>query len=304
MGARSETTKGYIYAIVGSVCAGSVSTLAKFSLTDNQPLVVTGLSFLLSGLVLLPYRPKRRPEPGSMRYLLFFGLIGAALAPLMYTLGLAETTAVNASLLANGEVLFTTVIAFTMFGERLGRGQALRGLLIVAGLFAVSTNLDFGNLAFFQGLAGNLLVLGATLCWGVENNIIAAASRRFDPTQLSKFRNLLGGGALTLVFVALETPLRMTAPDAAVLVLLALALAGGTVLFIAAVKRLGAIRMLLVWSSSTVFGALFALVFLGEQITPAQLFGGALILVGVYVFHRGEKGPEAEPFAPPAGNPT
>jgi drug/metabolite transporter (DMT)-like permease len=299
--ARSEITKGYIYAIVGSVCAGSVSTLAKYSLNYNGPIVVTGLSILLSGFVLLAYQPKRRPDPGSLRYLIFFGLIGAGLAPLMYFEGLNETSAVNASLLANGEVLFTTVIAYTAFSERLSRGMAARAMPIVAGLVIVSTNLDLGNIAFLQNLAGNLLVLGSTLLWGVENNIMAIASRKFDSSLLSKFRNLIGGGVLTVLFAAALVPLSFNAPDLAALGLLALAVAGGTYLFIAAVKRLGAIRMLLVWSSSTVFGAVFALVFLGEQISFAQFLGGALIVAGIYVFHRGEKVPEAEPFAPPVG---
>ena len=299
---RSETTKGYVYALVGSVCAGSVSTIAKFSMNDNDPIVVTGLSILLSGFILLIYQPKRQPEPGSLRYLVFFGLLGAGLAPLMYYEGLNETTAVNASLLANGEVLFTTVIAYVAFRERLSRGMAARALLIVAGLVVVSTNLDLSNIAFLQGLTGNLLILGSTVCWAVENNFMAVVSRRFEASLLSKFRNLIGGGALTIVFIVAMIPLKFDAVYFAALVLLSLAVAGGTYLFIAAVKRLGAIRMLLVWSSSTVFGAAFALVFLGEQITLAQILGGVLIIAGVYVFHRGEKVPEAEPFAPPVGD--
>ncbi|MDG6983322.1 MAG: DMT family transporter [Nitrososphaerota archaeon] len=301
MTARSETTKGYILAIAGSVCAGSVSTLAKFSLNDNSPIVVTGLSILLSGFVLLTYQPKRKPDQGSFRYLVFFGLVGAGLAPLMYFEGLSRTTAVNASLLANGEVLFTTVIAYSAFKERLSRGMAARALLIVAGLLVVSTNLDLSNLAFFQGLTGNILVLGSTVLWGVENSVMAVVSKRLDPSLLGKFRNLIGGGALTVIFVAALVPLRFSVTDLAAMGMLALAVAGGTYLFIAAVKRLGAIRMLLVWSSSTIFGAVFALLFLGEQITSVQLLGGGLIVAGIYVFHRGERLPEAEPFAPPTG---
>ena len=299
---RKESTKGYVYAIVGSVCAGSVSTLAKFSMADNNPIVVTGLGILLSGFVLLAYQPRKRPDPGSVRYLLFFGLVGAGLAPLMYFEGLSDTTAVNASLLANGEVLFTTIIAYTAFRERLSKGLAARALLIVAGLVIVSTNLDLSNIAFFQSLTGNLLVIGATVLWGVENNIMAVVSKRFDASLLSKFRNLIGGGALTAVFVGALVPLRFGEADLAALVMLALAVAGGTYLFIAAVRRLGAIRMLLVWSSSTVFGAAFAFLFLGEQITWAQFLGGGLIIAGIYVFYRGEKVPEAEPFAPPVGS--
>ena len=298
---RSEVTKGYFYAIIGSVCAGSVSTFAKLALADNGPLPVTGLSFLISGAVLLLYQPKRRPEPGSYRYLLFFGVVGAALAPLMYTVGLDETTVVNAALLANGEVLFTTLLAVGVFGERLRRGQALRGLLIVAGLVVVTTNLDLSHIAFLTGLTGNLLVLGSTAAWAFENNIMVMATRRFDTSLISKYRNLIGGAVLAAGLVIVGSPVGVSAYSGAILVLLGLAVTGATVLFIAAVKRLGAIRMLLVWSSSTVFGALFGLVILGEQITVAQVFGGALILLGVYIFHRGEKGHEAEPFTPPVG---
>jgi len=135
----------------------------------------------------------------------------------------------------------------------------------------------------------------------VENNLIVMATKRFDTSLISKFRNLIGGGIVTAFALVFMLPLQLSYFDAVVLVLLALALSGGTYLFIAAVKRLGAIRMLLVWSTSTVFGAVFALIFLGEEITVAQIFGGVVILLGVYLFHRGEKVREAEPFVPPAG---
>ena len=298
---RTETRQGYIYAFLGSICAGSVSALTKISLASNGPLVVTGVTFLLSGLILLLYQPRRTPQPGSYRYLVFFGLVGAGLAPLMYTLGLSQTTVVNASLLANGEVLFTTVIAFAIFGERLGRGQAARGLLIVAGLLVVSTNLDLSHIAFLQGLAGNMLILGSGAWWAIENNIIVLATKKFDTALLSKFRNLIGGCVLTAVFLVGGFPFGFSAYSSAVMLLLALAVSGATILFIAAVKRLGAIRMLLVWSTSTLFGAFFGLTVLGEQITAVQVFGGALILLGVYLLRRGERFPEAEPFVAPVG---
>ena len=296
----SDVPRGYLYAVLGSVCGGSVPTLTKILLVDNGPVVLAGFSVLLSGLFLVLYQPKVRPAKEIAPYLLFLGLVGAGLAPLMYTFGISETTAVNASLLANGEVLFTTVIALTFLGERVSRGQAARGVLIVVGLVVVSTNLDLAHVAFMEGLAGNLLVLGATLAWAVENNLIAVATRRFDVSSLSKFRNLIGGGAVTAFVLAAQLPFGFAAHDVAALVLLAAAISGTTYFFIAAVKRLGAIRMLLVWSSVTVFGAAFALVFLGEQITVVQALGGALILSGVYLFHRKEPGPVAEPFAPPA----
>lgn len=293
---ESDTARGYLYAITGSVCAGSMVTLTKLLLVDNLPEVVVGLPYLLSGFILLLYHPRMKPSRGSLVYLLFFGLIGAALAPLMYAEGLEETTAVNAALLGNAEVLFTVVLAYFVLGERLSRGQAARATLIVAGLVVVSTNLELTGLAFLTGLAGNLLVLGATLAWAVENNLIAVATRRFDPAMLTKFRSLIGGAAMMAFVLAAGLPLNFTGSNLVLFVLLALAASSATYLFIAATKKLGATRMLLVWSSYTVFGALFAYAFLGEQITLAQLSGAAIILLGVYLLHRGEPVPQAEPF--------
>jgi len=285
----SETAKGYLYALVAAVCGGSITTLTKILLEKNGPIPITGLSFTISGLILLFYQPRLRPVRQSVPYLLFLGLVGAALSPLMYTYGLSQTTAVNAALLANGEVLFTTIIAYSVFGERLVRGQALRGLLIVAGLVVVSTDLDISHISFLQGIVGNMLVLGSTVGWAVENNLLVMATRRFDVALLSKFRNLIGGLVVTAVVIIGGYTFDFTLYDDLVLLLLAIAITGATTLFIAAIKRLGAIRMLLVWSTSTVFGAGFAFVFLGEQITAAQLFGGGFILLGVYLFRRSER---------------
>ena len=288
----SETTRGYAYALVGAVSSGSVTALSKILLEKNGPIPVTGLAFLFSGMMILFYQPRTKPARGSVPYLLFMGLVGAAISPLMYTFGLDQTTAVNAALLANGEVLFTTIIAFSVFGERLAKGQVVRGLLIVAGLVVVSTDLDLAHVSFLQGIVGNILVLASMVGWSVENNVMVIATRRFEVSVLSKFRNLIGGLAVVVVVVLGGYSFDFAPYDVLVLVLLALALTGGTVLFIAAIKRLGAIKMLLVWSTSTVFGAFFAVLLLGEQITAGQLTGGALILLGVYLFRRSEVKPE------------
>lgn len=291
MGSRiiSETSRGYLYALVAAVCGGSITTLTKILLERNGPVSVTGLSFTISGLMLLFYQPRLKPTRQSAPYLLYLGLVGAALSPLMYTFGLNQTTAVNAALLANGEVLFTTIIAYSIFGERLVRGPALRGLLIVAGLIVVSTDLDITHISFLQGIVGNLLVLGSTVGWALENNLLALATKRFDVALLSKFRNLIGGLVVMAIVIIGGFTFDFSLYDDFVLLLLGTAITGATALFIAAIKRLGAIRMLLIWSTSTVFGALFAFVILGEQITAAQLFGGGLILLGVYLFRRSEQ---------------
>jgi len=285
----SRIGRGYLFAFLAAVCGGATPTLSKFALAQNGPVQVSAFSLLISGLMLIPVKPKQVPDRKSLKFVVFIGLVGAGLAPVLYQAGVNATTAVNASLLANGEGLFTTIIAFALFGERLPGRQLARGLLIVGGIALVTTNLDLAGVQFYQGLEGNLLILGSMFIWSFENNLIISPTRRFGPALVTKFRNIIGGGVVVVTFVALGLGVSLSLVWLIYIVLLALSLAGTSYLVISALADIGAIRFILVFSVSTIFGAFFALVFLREQITPVQLAGGALIMVGVYLLQRAER---------------
>jgi drug/metabolite transporter (DMT)-like permease len=285
----SRVRRGYLYAFLAAACGGATPTLSKLSLAGNGPIQVSAIAFLLSGLILFPIKPKEVPGKKSLKFVVFFGLIGAAVAPIIYLTGLNATTAVNTSLLSNGEGLFTTLIAFAIFGERLPGRQLARGLLIVAGIALVSTNLDLTGVQFYQGLEGNLLILLSMLIWSVENNLIISPTRKFGAALITKFRNIIGGATLLATIAALGLGLNLSPLWLTYVFLLALSLGGTSYLAISALADIGAIRFILVFSTSTIFGAFFALVFLREQITPVQLAGGALIMVGVYLLQRADR---------------
>jgi drug/metabolite transporter (DMT)-like permease len=219
------------------------------------------------------------------------GILGAAAGPFLYISGIRETTAVNASLLVNGELFFTSIIAFVAFRETLKRRQLLLGLLVVAGIVIVSTNLDLSSVQFASGLSGNLLIIGSTFLFGIENNLSRIASQRLGPVLVTKYRNLIGGVALLAVMIGISAP--FTVSFGALPLVFALAVANAaTVLFtISALRRIGAVRTLLVFSTTSIFGSIFALIFLREQITPVQILGGAFMLSGIYLIQRSEDHP-------------
>jgi drug/metabolite transporter (DMT)-like permease len=284
-----DVRRGYLYALLAAVCGGAIPASSKIVLAVATPAAVSAWGFLISGLILVPYKPKAHPGRKSLPSVVFFGLLGAALGPVLYQYGLSSTTAVNAALLSNGEVLFTALIAFGVFGERLSRRQLGFGMLIIAGIVAVSTNLELSGIQFLEGLVGNLLILASTLAWSVENNLIVNATQRFGAGLITKFRNIIGGAFVAVIAASLEIRLGVP-PEAWIpLVILAFSLAGPSFFAIAALGKIGAVRTILVFSTTSVFGALFALVFLGEQITAVQLSGGAAIMVGVYLFQRNER---------------
>ena len=279
---------GYLFGIGSAVTAGLIPVLSKLALVSVKPLTVSALVFLVAGLMLLFYHPKERPGKKSAGWMLVTGLLGAAVAPALYLYGINQTSAVNAALLSNAEVFFTGVIAFAVFKETLKRRQLFESLIVIAGIVIVTTSLDFSSVQLLHGLTGNLLVLAAGLVWALDNNLSRVTSQKFGPVFVSKFRNIFGGGLLLGFLVA--TSAFSVVPTAAVpiLILYAADVALATITFMAALVRIGAVRTLIAFSTTSIFGSVFSVTLLGEGITIVQVTGGALILLGVYLIQKSE----------------
>jgi len=284
----SKAKLGYLYALGSAVTGGLIPVFSKLLLVNVKPLTISALVFLIGGLILIPYRPKELPGRRSAGWMVATGLLGAALAPALYMYGLNQTSAINAALLTNAEVFFTAVLAFLVFKERLKRKQLLESILVMAGIVVVSTDLDFSSVQLLHGLTGNLLILGSGMVWALDNNLSRITSQRFGPIFVSKFRNIFGGGLLLGFLVATSASLAVPASVLPLLFLFAADIALATLTFTAALVRIGAVRALLVFSTTSIFGSLFAVAGLGETITLIQVSGGALILLGVYLIHKSE----------------
>jgi drug/metabolite transporter (DMT)-like permease len=250
-----------------------------------KPLAISGVTFLVAGLMFIPFKPKERPTRVSGPWLILTGLVGAALGPVLYITGVGQTAAVNAALLANAEVFFTALIAFIVFRERLKRVQLLESILVVAGIVVVTTGLDFGQFQLAQGLAGNLLILGASLVWAVDNNIMRIVGEKFGPMFVAKFRNMIGGG-LVLVFLLVTSSVAVPLSTIPLLLLYGVDIGLATLTFMASLVRIGTVHTMLVFTTTSVFGSVFAVAFLAETVSVVQVLGGALILFGVVLIER------------------
>ena len=121
-------------------------------------------------------------------------------APILLMLGLTRTTAANAALLNNFEIVATALIALLLFGEKISRR-----LWLAIGLVTVSSivlSLEGGGSLRFS--LGSVLVLLACCCWGLENNCTRALSEK-DPLQIVVVKGFGSGlGALTIALASGE----------------------------------------------------------------------------------------------------
>lgn len=87
-------------------------------------------------------------------------------APVLMMKGLEISSAANASLLNNFEIVATTLIAALVFHEQVRKKLRIAIILIVS----ASAILSFGSDGALDFSKGSLFVLLACSCWGLENN--------------------------------------------------------------------------------------------------------------------------------------
>jgi len=292
---------GFVGVLLSAILFGVSTTLNKIALTNTNPILIAGLSYFSAGLLLLiihysPFHPKllslfetttpTEHEIAKKDYKIL-GLIilfGSVIAPLMLLQGLKTTTAVNTSLLLSTESFFTALIAFTFLRERGTKKEYTGILLLIIGVIFLTTNANFQEINLTQSITGNILVLGACVFWGLDNNLSKSLSKKTEIIYITGLKCLIGGTILLsmplFLNIKYEVPL-VSLPY--ILSVGALSIALSILLFLFALREIGSMRTGAIFSVSSLFGAIFAFFALGESFSIVQLLSGVIMLFGVYV---------------------
>lgn len=281
----------YLFVLVAAALFGASFPLGKRLLGDVAPLPLAGMLYLASGVgaaILGALRrgqeaPLRRTDAGRLSVVI---LTGGIAAPVLLLFGLSRTPAHVSALLGTTETLFTVLLAVWFFGDHLVRREWLGAAILVAGAAAVAWAGAPADGRFEW--QGPVLLLGAFLAWGVDNNVTQRLSGR-DPLQIAAVKGLVAGGVnLSLGFATGSTvspTLRTIAFAGAVgFFCYGLSLA----LFVHGLRRVGAARTSAIFATAPVFGVLLSWVVLRESPAVLALAGGALMIAGTALFLRAD----------------
>ena len=114
---RTNILVGYSCAILAAAFFGSVSTVSKPVLSTVNPVLLSSLVYIISGVTFTPIAQKTERKKVSKKYyylVLISAIIGAAAAPIMFFTGLKLTTAADTALLSNGETVFSILFALLL----------------------------------------------------------------------------------------------------------------------------------------------------------------------------------------------
>lgn len=215
-------------------------------------------------------------------------IFGAVIAPILYFSGLKLTNASLASILINAEFLFTIIFAMSILREKHTKMVYIGIILIFAGLIFLNLPknivLDlnsFENVNFI----GNMLVISATVFWALDNNFSKIILQKDTPiVTLIQLKSLIGGTISLLLVIWLNISFSITIHQIPTLLFLSLGgFAGSLFLFLKGIKKVGTIKSTMIFSSSSLFGIIFATIFLNEQLDIIRVTLSAMwIICGIY----------------------
>lgn len=269
-------------ALASAVLFGVSAPLAKILLGDVSPWLLAGLLYCGSGLGLWTYRLVTRQRWVRLQRSDVAPLVGAVvaggmLAPVLLMLGLSAMPASGASLLLNAEAVFTAGLAWVVFREHMDRRILLGMVAIVMGAAVLSVPYGVQLGTPLPALA----ILGACLCWGLDNNLTRKVSLT-DPTWLAAVKGAVAGPVNLALALMVGAHLPGAVPLAGALLLGFVAYGVSLVLFIGALSQVGTARAGAYFAVAPFVGAVVSIA-MGEPVTWSLVAAGLLMAIGVWL---------------------
>jgi len=278
---RSEKA-AVCYALAAAVFYALNVPCSKLLLERIAPTYMAAFLYLGAGAgvgIMYLFHHKHEPsaerlEKKDMPYTVGMVLLDIV-APILLMLGVKLGTSANASLLGNFEIVATTLIALFIFKEKVsGNLWAAIGLITLSSII-----LSFGGKGSLTFSLGSLLVLGATACWGLENNCTRSISDKstYQIVTIKGFGS--GTGSLIVaVIIGEKLPEIKYILPAVVLGFVAYGLSIFT--YIRAQKTLGAAKTSAYYAVAPFIGAFLSFMILHESLTIAYLIALAVMITG------------------------
>jgi drug/metabolite transporter (DMT)-like permease len=202
--------------------------------------------------------------------------VGGVLAPVLLMFGVRAVSGFTASLLLNFEGVTTALIAWLFFKERVS-GAVWGAVALMTTTGVLLTGATAGGRS---SMVGPLLIVGAAIGWGVDNNVSARLSR-CDPLILVSIKGLAAGlfslGLSWATRGSLPAPISLLAGLGVGCISYGVSL----VLFILSLKAMGAARTGAFFTVGPLAGALLSLIIFRNPFTWAMT--AALVLTAASI---------------------
>lgn len=274
-------------ALLAAALFGAAAPLGKYLLGGTEALPLAALFYLGSGFGLALWflirrlvsgaSPPRAPlRAGDWANLGGAVLFGGVLAPFLFLVGLSFAPASTVSLLLNLELVFTALLAWLFFREGFELRVAFGLAVLVGGCLMLAW-----PKSGMEGLGmGALAVVGACLCWGLDNNLTQRLADR-DPIQVAAVKGLAGGTVNGAIALLMGMRFLSGASLGTALVVGFMGYGLSLVLFVLSLGRIGTARTTGIFAAGPFVGAALSAILLREPLTLTFFLATLAVILGL-----------------------
>lgn len=281
---KKSVTIGILFAILAAALYAINSPLSKILLDYMPPTLMAGFLYIGAGtgmIVISLFRKMRRNGKKEAKltgrevpFTIAMILLDIA-APVCLLLGLKTTTAAEASLLNNFEIVATAMIARLVFNEKISARLWTGIVFITLSCWLLSCE-DLSSLRFSYG---SLWILLACIFWGFENNCTRKISSK-DPLQIVLLKGIFSGLGSIAIGLCLGERITILWSVFAVLIVGFIAYGLSIFFYVYAQRLLGAAKTSAFYGFAPFIGTLLSLVIFREMPHYTYFAALALMIVG------------------------
>lgn len=279
----------YLLSIIIAILIWSVSFVAtKIALKSFPPLslglVRFGLAAVILGSFLAIRKNIEKPTPIDLAKLLSSGFLGITVYFSLENIGVKYSTAADAALIIASYPAITMLLETLFFRVKFPTISYIGVGLAIAGVYMIVTVNQLSSQATDR-LFGNLLLVLAGFVWACYNFITSRVVSHYPMTTVTFYQLTSGAiGFLPLIFLEID---QWTIPTTdSMIALIYLALFCSLIAFYLYAYGLRHVRSsfaVILMNMVPVFGVMFSVLILHEEIYFMQIMGGVITIIGVLV---------------------
>ena len=287
METEQKSKKGIAFAILAAALYAINAPFSKILLEFMPPTLMAGFLYVGAGIGMIfialmrkikKYEAKElKLTKSELPYTIAMIVLDIA-APICLLFGLNSTTAANASLLNNFEIVATAIIALMVFKEKISTR-------LWFGIFFVTLScgiLSFEDVSSLRFSYGSLFVLLATICWGFENNCTRKISSK-DPLQIVLLKGIFSGIGSLIIGLFFGERIEALWSIVAVLCIGFVAFGLSIYFYVYAQRLLGAARTSAYYAVAPFIAAILSLIIFREIPDVTYFVALVLMIVGAWL---------------------
>lgn len=284
---KQKMRKGIAFALLAATLYALNAPFSKILLNYMSPTLMAGFLYIGAGIgmMIIAFARKIRNRQSSeeklaksdLPYTIAMILLDIV-APICLMIGLNATTAANASLLNNFEIVATSLIALMIFKEKISLRLWI-GILFVTLSCVILSFEDVASLSFSYG---SLFVLLAAVCWGFENNCTRKLSAK-DPLQIVLLKGIFSGMGSIVIGLCIGERITALWSVAAVCGVGFIAYGLSIYFYVYAQRLLGAARTSAYYAVAPFIAAVFSLVIFKEIPTVSYYVSILFMAIGAWL---------------------